>query len=138
MAEPHEASPRRGLTNSVDHKVTVCYILRMAIRVILESPYSGDVVTHTKYAHRCIRDSLKRGEAPFASHVLYTSSLDDKDPSQRTSGMEAGFEWIESASKTVVYVDYGISSGMSQGMNIAFTQGKEICLRQIGKNDGDE
>ena len=40
--------------------------------VILESPYAGDVAANVKYARRCVRDSLSRGEAPIASHLLYT------------------------------------------------------------------
>ena len=36
-----------------------------------------------EYARACLRDSLLRGEAPIASHLLYTqpvASLDDSDP----------------------------------------------------------
>ena len=40
--------------------------------VIFESPYAGDVEANTEYARRCVRDSLMRGEAPIASHLLYT------------------------------------------------------------------
>lgn len=35
------------------------------IRVVLESPFSGDVEENIKYAKECIRDCLKRGEAPI-------------------------------------------------------------------------
>lgn len=41
------------------------------IRVVLESPYSGDIKGNTKYARMALRDSLARGEAPIASHLLY-------------------------------------------------------------------
>ncbi len=43
--------------------------------VILESPYGGtpeEVERNVKYARACLRDCLLRGEAPFASHLLYT------------------------------------------------------------------
>ena len=39
-------------------------------RVIIESPYAGEIDKNTAYARRCMRDSLDRGEAPFASHLL--------------------------------------------------------------------
>ena len=51
------------------------------IKVIIESPYTGDVERNLEYARRCMRDSIKRGEAPFASHLLYTHS-----PSNLTDG----------------------------------------------------
>src|SRR5690606_21487830 len=39
-------------------------------RVIVESPYAGDVETHVAYARAALRDCLSRGEAPIASHLL--------------------------------------------------------------------
>ena len=50
--------------------------------VIVESPYAGDIETNVKYARRCVKDSLMRGEAPIASHLLYTQEgiLDDTTP----------------------------------------------------------
>jgi hypothetical protein len=38
--------------------------------VILESPYAGDVEANVAYARAAVRDSLMRGEAPIASHLL--------------------------------------------------------------------
>ena len=48
-------------------------------KVIIESPFAGDTETNIKYARECLRDSIFRGEAPLASHVLYTQDgvLDD-------------------------------------------------------------
>lgn len=40
--------------------------------VILESPYAGNIEKNVAYARACVRDSLSRGEAPIASHLLYT------------------------------------------------------------------
>jgi hypothetical protein len=63
--------------------------------VILESPYAGDVETNTTYARACVRDSLSRGEAPLASHLLYTQPgiLRDDVPDERQRGMDAGLAW---------------------------------------------
>lgn len=61
-------------------------------RVIIESPYAGDVELNAQYARECLRDSLTRGEAPIASHLLYTQPgvLDDAVPRERALGIEAG------------------------------------------------
>ena len=64
-------------------------------RVILESPYAGDLGRNIKYPRACLRDSIHRGEAPLASHLLYTQEgvLDDGDPEERKLGIEAGLAW---------------------------------------------
>jgi hypothetical protein len=87
--------------------------------VIIESPYAGDVERNLKYLRACMRDSLVRGEAPFASHALYTQVLDDTVPSDRDLGIEAGFCFRKVADKTVVYTDLGISRGMQLGIQHA-------------------
>jgi hypothetical protein len=58
--------------------------------VILESPYAGDVAANTAYARACVRDSLSRGEAPLASHLLYTQPgiLRYDVPDERQRGID--------------------------------------------------
>lgn len=95
--------------------------------VIIESPYkaTGDELQrNVRYVRACLRDSLKRGEAPFASHALYTlpGVLKDNLPSDRKLGMEAGFAFYAAADKCVVYADLGISSGMKKGIDVATQQ----------------
>ncbi|WLA52353.1 hypothetical protein QIH80_21035 [Bradyrhizobium elkanii] len=91
-------------------------------RVILESPYAGEVEHNIAYARACVRDSLLRGEAPLASHLLYTQAgiLDDTDRNERAHGINAGHAWMHLADAVVVYTDRGISSGMEAGMNLAW------------------
>jgi len=88
-------------------------------RVILESPYAGDVDGNRRYAHACLLDSLTRGEAPIASHLLYTQVLDDHDPDQRALGITAGLAWLSAADYMVVYTDRGISAGMAAAVKLA-------------------
>lgn len=85
--------------------------------VILETPYAGDVPLHLRYLRACMRDCLLRGEAPFASHHLYTAPgvLRDEIPDERIHGISAGFAWRTLAHKTVFYVDLGWSTGMHMG-----------------------
>lgn len=102
-------------------------------RVILESPYSGNVKENIAYAKRCVKDSLKRGEAPIVSHLLFTREgiLDDKSPRQRALGIAAGHAWIAQAELMVVYEDRGISHGMELGMKQATALGIQIEKRKI-------
>lgn len=103
-------------------------------RVILESPYAGDVERNVAYARRALRDSLLRGEAPIASHLLYTQPgvLDDDEPDERAHGIAAGLAWGAVASATVVYADHGISSGMAHGIKAATLAGRPVEYREIG------
>lgn len=102
--------------------------------VIVESPFAGDVEANIQYARRCVRDSLSRGEAPIASHLLYTQQgiLDDDIPSERQWGIDAGLAWRGVAEASVVYVDRGISKGMEYGMAAAKEAGMPVEIRSIG------
>lgn len=73
------------------------------------------------------------GEAPFASHLLYTQDgiLRDEVPEERELGMEAGFAWGLCADATVVYWDYGISAGMRKGIKRAKREGRPVEYRKL-------
>jgi hypothetical protein len=90
-------------------------------RVILESPFAGDIEANIKYARACVRDALWRGETPLASHLLYTQPgiLNDDAPYERAQGINAGHAWIPYADAVVVYTDRGISDGMQAGIRSA-------------------
>lgn len=91
------------------------------LRVVIESPLRGDYEANRAYARRCMRDSLKKGEAPYASHLLFDQPgiLDDRYQNERDRGMKAGFAWGEAAQLVAVYVDLGISDGMAEGIRRA-------------------
>lgn len=105
-------------------------------RVIIESPFAGDVKRNLKYLRAAMRDCLLKGEAPFASHALYTQPgvLDDDTPADRKLGMEAGWAWRPAAEATVVYTDLGISPGMEAGIHDAELHNRPIERRSLGKN----
>ncbi len=102
--------------------------------VIIESPYAGDVERNVRYARRALADSLARGEAPIASHLLYTQPgvLDDGKPEERAKGIDAGLAWGKVAEATAVYVDHGFSRGMNEGIQRAERDGRAIEYRTIG------
>lgn len=105
--------------------------------VILESPYAGNIWQrwlNRRYARRCVRDSLMRGEAPIASHLLYTQPgiLRDSDDRERQWGIDAGLAWGSKAEGTVVYTDRGISRGMRYGIQAADFVGRPVEQRTLG------
>ena len=105
--------------------------------VVIESPYAGstprEIKRNVRYARAAMRDCLNRGEAPFASHLLYTQHrvLRDGDPEQRALGMSAGFSWGAHADYVVVYVDLGFSDGMKRGISIYTELGLEVYTRSL-------
>lgn len=102
--------------------------------VLVESPYAGDVVTNLAYVRAAMADCLRRGEAPFASHALYTQPgvLRDEIQEERTLGIEAGLTWGAKAEATVVYCDLGMSSGMRLGIACARANGRLVEVRSLG------
>lgn len=100
-------------------------------RVVIESPYAGDVEANLQYARRALKDSLDRGEAPMASHLLYTQVYDDNDPAMRERGLMAGWAYIDIAEALVVYTDRGISRGMRGGIAHAESLGIPVEYRSI-------
>lgn len=98
---------------------------RLYRRVIIESPFGAPTPEgqeeNLRYLRACMRDCLDRGEAPFASHGLYTQPgvLNDWDPQEREKGILAGFEWRLVAQATIVYADRGITPGMRAGIRKA-------------------
>ena len=102
-------------------------------RVYLESPWAGDTVTNYAYAIRAMLDCLRRGEAPFASHIFYAHSgvLDDLVPAERALGIQAGLAWAEAADATVVYMDRGVSPGMQLGIDAAEKAGRPVERRWL-------
>lgn len=80
--------------------------------IIIESPYAGEVDRNILYARMAMKDCLQRGEAPLASHLLYTQVLDDSISAERELGIKAGLEWAGGADLAVFYIDYGYSPGM--------------------------
>jgi hypothetical protein len=100
-------------------------------RIIIESPLSGDFARNIRYARLCCLDSLQRGEAPFASHLLYTQMLDDRIHGHRRLGMEAGFCWGEVGDLRVFYTDLGVSGGMAEAEVLAVKAGQPTERRTL-------
>lgn len=108
------------------------------VRVLIESPLAAPtaegVVRNKKFARACMRDCLTRGEAPYASHLLFAQEglINDDVPEERAIGIHAGLVWGTAAAKTVVYTDLGISPGMDRGILRAKADKREIEYRELG------
>lgn len=101
-------------------------------RVVIESPYKGDIPANLAYARRALSDSLSKGEAPIASHLLHTQVLNDGLTGERSMGIAAGIAWIPHAEVMAVYIDRGISLGMARAIEEAARCGVPIEYRIIG------
>lgn len=109
--------------------------------VIIESPLAGsneqEREANIAYARKCVADSVRRGEAPIASHLLFTQPdiLNDDIPGERALGIEAGLAWYRVADKCVVYMDRGMSRGMHEGLARATACGVEVEVRNIEREE---
>jgi hypothetical protein len=80
--------------------------------VIVESPFAGDIEANRLYAIAACADCFRRGETPFASHLLYPQILNELKKDEREQGIEAGYVFWPLARKIVFYIDRGWSPGM--------------------------
>ena len=107
-------------------------------RTLIESPFRGKGYDATKmnilYARLCVRDTLLRGESPYASHLFFPQAgiLDDTDEAERMWGINAGLAWGACAEVSAIYVDMGLSKGMEYGMINAEKAGRRIEERSLG------
>lgn len=108
--------------------------------VIVESPFMGlpppanvrgSILFNMLYARAALRDCILRGEAPFASHLLYTQDgvLRDEVHEERELGMGLGWHVMRRANYVVVYADLGFSSGMIRGVQAAIAAGRPARMR---------
>jgi len=106
-------------------------------KVLIESPLAAPsrsgLGLNQLYGRAALRDSLLRGEAPMASHMLYAQKfvLDDTNELEREIGMVAGFAWLALVDRVVVYIDRGISAGMREGIRRAENLGVIVEERSI-------
>ena len=100
-------------------------------RVVVESPYAGDLERNGKYLDACLADCFRRKESPYASHAIGPRALKDAVPEQRRQGIEAGFAWADVADAVVFYVDLGWSKEMSAALEKHQADGRTIEQRRL-------
>jgi hypothetical protein len=103
--------------------------------VLLESPYSGNVVKNVEYAVKAMNHScFVMKEAPIATHLLYTrreSGHVEDVPFEREHGLLCNESIMRFTDKVVVYTDLGISPGMEQAIKLARIYGRNVEYRSI-------
>lgn len=104
-------------------------------RVVIESPLKGDYARNRAYAKLAVKDCLKRGEAPYASHLFFDQPgiLDDRMLEERELGIKAGYAWGDVAQLAAFYMDLGMSSGMQRALERWKSNGVEIEYRYLFK-----
>jgi len=87
-------------------------------KIVIESPYAGNTKKNLIYAGQCMRNAILRGEAPIASHVLYTGHgiLEDCNVMERMVGLNLGYQWGLEADLVAFYTDNGMSRGMDEAL----------------------
>lgn len=114
--------------------------------VVIESPFKPSAADIAKYegcysaaellrqnliyARLAVLNALKRGEAPLASHLLYTQVWSERDD-LRDAGIKAGIELHHRADTVALYVDLGTSSGMKLAGDNARLVNTELATRLI-------
>lgn len=99
--------------------------------VIIESPFQGNIDRNINYAFACVRDSVLRGESPYASHLMLPGALNEEDINERSLGIQCGYAWWRAASTIAFYTDLGWSQGMLLAYSRARTQNITIEERSI-------
>ena len=127
---------RRGTARQGEAGIKVMNEIGSMKLVIVESPYAGDIDANTTYARLCVRDSLERGEAPIASHLLYPQPgiLREDIPEERAWGIQAGLAWRKVAELSAFYVDRGWSRGMEAALKVCVDEKRLHVVRRLGDN----
>lgn len=104
--------------------------------VVIESPWAGLGAGERAliYLRQCIRDSLARGEIPWASHAMLanTRALYEEDEEQRAEGLEVNKAMILGHAQLVVfYTDHGMSQGMQAARRWCSMFGKKVEERKV-------
>lgn len=99
--------------------------------VVVESPFAGNMELHRVYAIEACADCFRRGEIPFASHLLYPQILNELDNKQREQGIDSGYAFWPLASRIVFYTDHGWSDGMTRARRRADNLGYTMEERQL-------
>jgi len=87
--------------------------------IAIESPYRGGEKGCAEYLRKTMRSLFESGHIPLASHITYTSVLDDQAPVERHLGIEAGFSLyraLGSRCRRLFAIQRGWSRGMIDGL----------------------
>lgn len=103
--------------------------------VVLVSPFMAEDLAkgsmYSRYATRCVQDSLNKNEAPLASHLLYYQVLNTNNQIERDVGLLCQLSWIKDCDLVAVYIDMGMTAAMKVVTEVAMLRNKRIEYRTL-------
>jgi hypothetical protein len=90
----------------------------------------------TEYLRRALAHVFNEHGMPVASHQILAESaiLTAGEEADDDLGLKAQRALIESSNHVRAFVDYGISPGMTDGIEYAKSIGREVVLETIGQD----
>jgi hypothetical protein len=103
--------------------------------VVIESPFRATPYytqeQHRLYLYHAVADCIRRGESPFASHLILPEVLNDDDEYERALGIRVGTNWGKYADLVAVYSCLGVSPGMQSAIQYYKGLNKPIEWRRL-------
>jgi hypothetical protein len=103
-------------------------------RIIMESPFAGDVSKNVIYAKALMHNLSHKGYAPSASHLLYTQMLDDTKEFDRNLGINKGLDYAHNKD-SIIGIDRGVSGGMIYGIKRAMNEERSFNFTTLSKDE---
>lgn len=116
--------------------------MTLASLIFIESPYSGDIDRHVRYLQLYGFDAYHRGEMPCSSHGMMTLHpakrdffVSDYEPEwdvfTRDEAITRAHALRHACSKTIFYIDFGMSSGMKAGLEYCQKHHIPVEMRKL-------
>jgi hypothetical protein len=103
--------------------------------VVIESPFRATPYytqeQHRLYLYHAVADCIRRGESPFASHLILPEVLNDDDDYERALGIRVGMNWGKYADLVAVYSDLSVGPGMKAAIAYYKSLQKPIEWRRL-------
>lgn len=104
-------------------------------RVLLETPYDGDLERNIAYCERAIRHSMSLNESPISLLWFLGRFPIHAGVEARSIAIRSLHAWIRICDCMVMYRDYGLSDSMNSGITQALRAKTAIEYRFIGTNE---
>lgn len=104
-------------------------------KVIIETPYAGNIELNVEFTKACVRDSLiNHNENPQCLHLIYPKIINDDEIGERNLGIDRSFAIHQKANRKVYYLDRGFTDGMKDGFLHSIASGIPVEFRCLSKD----
>lgn len=104
--------------------------------VAILAPFASEdkslAARYERYVGYCMKDSLKRTEAPYSTTAIY-QFLNPSIQVERDIGLQCVLNWMARAQLVAIYIDYDITPAMQECIDIAKRRNLKLEYRAIGK-----